>query len=474
MSIPQTAAASRTRRRQFSARPADRPGFRDYALATSIGASLVTLPLGWFNLASVGELKLKPVHVCFGLLALLVATRPRLVVSRETLRTPAWLATLCYALLIVFLSLTLVTTRPEEASASFLVKLMMNFSFFLLLCLALRELSHAPALLATAAFFGAIAGTLVFVSYACLVFASLGRNLPEEYLRAVLTGHLAKLRFAFYPEIFNVSALGIPRGTGKLVITNLKNSIIGAFLLYATLIAIYSRQVPLATRHRWILWLGRATAGMCLFIVVTGMIRSALVSLLLVMLIGAGIPVLRRMSSLPWQACVAGGSLIAIFVSAVALQFFSTGLGGALTERVGNAVHDPRLVMYVAALQQIPRRWLTGHGAGAPLRGFVSLIDEELQVHNFVLAAWYEGGLGALLAAVAFVTVLAMAWWESIQAALRSDPLREGKIRSEWVAALPSLPCVCMAVQGGGGYPGLIEWTCLALFLTESARRAVR
>jgi O-antigen ligase len=164
--------------------------------------------------------------------------------------------------------------------------------------------------------------------------------------------------------------------------------------------------------------------------------------------------------------------LIRVACVSLALGLASAALTTPLASSVFNIIYsrtstlqtDNRWGMYSDAMDKISERPIEGYGVATT----VLAENFNLQIHNFILAAWFETGIVGMLLSIAVYAVLGFAWLRCMfSTKYTAEPGGPSLI---WLCALPVLPLVRLMVAGEGGGVSVVEWLALAIFFAETGR----
>ena len=447
---------------------------RQQIAVVAVLAFVSAQPLIWFSLVRGEGFSVKPVHLAFAA----VLGGALLAWGRQVVRWPKrGLSAAFFVLFAAYLVWCWSTLIWSPSVAGFVAigKDTVYFAMFLILYGSWRNMQMQDK--NVVGVWGAAAGCLMFLAVAELTFAQQGRHFLIEYVQAAVSRDLVALQFGFYPKLFNAAAGGetLTRDDANFISTSLRNTLVGAFVLYFFLTNAYRqnrrRRGSLRLAASWIF------GGLSLILVVLSVSRSNWLALALgiaAVSMSAYFKNRRRGASsarrgirlstlLILMSAIAACLLLAV-VSAEAL----VSVLDVVAARVSQIGDDPRLAMIRESMKAIGDRPLTGYGIGATLSGSIGVVADDMQIHNLFLAAWYEAGYPGFVIAVGFYVVLLVVWARHVISGGRGD---EAVVRAQiWVSGLPALPLVRMMVGGGGGGLSLIDMTCLAIFLAEYVR----
>ena len=422
-----------------------------------LAVSITLLPLCWMKLVRVGGATLRPIHIVFALMALILL--PQLMsrgihsINVKSLRTVALL--FCVHLAIVGIGLF----RPESDSRSYSMfgRLAVYFGFFLLLAELLTRLT--PKQLVTATYLGACMGSIIFVLMAVMIFARVGRNLPVEYLTAVAKIDVNRLRCGFYPVLFNYSG-----GSGQVskedaLSGSFRHGICASFYCFFFLSMALRPIARSVMGKKWADIIGKSLCYLSLFIMLTSVSRSISIALFSALLIANVLRLLRGRFRLPGPSSLAfllfllSALTIAVAFDESVLDLAAEGFRSRYLELGSNA----RVPMFSEAIQESADQMWFGHGVGAPIT------QRDQQVHNLVLGSLYEGGVFSMFAAFLFYLGLLVAWLTACIGYVRGE-LPSDKIDAPWLLGMPMLPLLTPMVSGAAGSFKLNDWVCLAFF----------
>lgn len=440
-------------------------------LLLGVGLTLASLPLAWIELGGLGGKLLRPMHLAVSLIFVVVLVPRAWRVKLGVGRADIVVMLLCYVAFLLLSACSMLPRGNHAGGVNQLAKALIYFGSFVVVARAVTFLLvHAEERFCRATFFGCLAGATIFLALATYVFASQGKNLLVEYLAAIRSGNVNDLFRGFYPQLFNFGSSGrwdLRPGDAEYVATHLRHTIMGAFILCFVLLRAVTPVV--AAGGRRIVWkyVSAALQGIAVFIVVTSVSRSSILAMVTV--IGLGVCLSRpTLQFLTVRPSTLIGLTVMLCVAAAASVTYLGGMSAVLQDRFGNIADNPRLEMYEYAMAEIAERPLLGHG-------FAKRMDynKSLRVHNFLLAAWYEGGLLSFLAASLFLGSLLWVWGSSILSVWRREPWNLA-IHPAWILTLPVWPLLRSMVAGDGGLFAFVDWICLAKFVAALVANRVR
>jgi O-antigen ligase len=440
---------------------------REGLTAWSIGMVLLLMPFQWLAIMKLAGRSLKPVHIALLVVGLgfLMLRRPltRLVAVIRSTDYFAFLFVLYVALMMV----ALLWTSGPISGAIIVIKQAFYFTVFLMLAVTIASVPtdrlSAPVNGATAV------GFSLFIATAIVAFAFLGKNLVFEIAAAVLRGDPQFLQFGIYPVLFKLAG-GRPAGQdAETFSTNLRNTIVGTFLLYIILLNAFRAGARQARNRRRLLAIGFSLVGaMLVFLSVS---RSNILALAIVLAVVVAVKVGAGwrpsmtvvMSGLFGVLLVMLGGLIASQAAAGSAAIFRARFGVAAIES------NARLEMIRSAIPAIDDHPIRGSGMATEVA--ISK-DRTPRMHNLFAIAWLEVGLAGLIVAVLFYFAIVLSWFRHIWSVATHPESWVLGMSPHWVAALPVLPLIRIQLSGGGAFT-LIEWTCLSFFFGFVARNRI-
>ena len=431
-------------------------------LLVGVAVTIASLPLGWIELGTIAGKRLRPVHLPIGLM-FLACLAPRMWRIRLTSVRPDIIAMyLIYAGFLVAAAFSMLPAHNHSGGVNQLVKAIIYFGCFAfttrLFTLLLRD---SEPRFCRAVFVGCAIGTTLFLGSATYVFAQQGRNLAVEYFAAMQSGDVNDLFRGFYPQLFNYAKSGQANASpddAEYVATHLRHTIMGAFILSFILLRAVGPAIATGRHANWTRWGSLLLQAFALFVVITSVSRSSIIAMGAVVFGGVALSGWRLKR---WR--VRPEFLVAVLLVVAVVGYVSiTYLGGmstVLQDRFSNLDENPRIPMYEHAIREIAERPIWGHG-------FATRLDhnKSLRVHNFLIAAWYEGGVIAFLLACLFLGVLLLVWFSRCRYAVHSEKWRLG-LAPAWILMLPVWPLLRSMVAGDGGLFAFVDWIFLAFFV---------
>jgi O-antigen ligase len=417
----------------------------DGLLRFALFVTIAVAPLGWLTLVEVGPLQVRPMHVAFGLLTVCALLRsPRLFFTGIIARSPMnWmlLFSLAYAAWM-FSYLPSGKVDPLEG-----VSQVFKFPIY---CLSGASMVGAFYVARVCGVYthrracqAVVFGCMLFCVIAIIIFAQKGENLIVSYSQDVMTGNMIRLQFYYYKVLFE--------GTGSDEHINLRNTLMGAFVLYVML--AYPETIDPNPRHRWFAYF---TVFVSSVIVILSVNRSNAFALLAAMGTASLIYNLQAMRRL-----VNIGIILGILgIGAVgAVVLFVPEVATSVTDRFGTqVVNNVRVENYMLALDGAA----TGTWDGAGPATHVLTREGPLRVHNLILAALFETGIVGFILASAMYICLILTFYQLAMKSLRCQT-STAALSFASAAGLLMLPSFCMMLSGEAGIPTFVEWTSMAI-----------
>jgi len=433
---------------------------RRWLIAQSIGVVLLCMPFQWIALVEVAGHAVKPVHLGLVLVAgaFLLSGNPVRSLAAVVNETAyfVWLF-LLYVNLMLF---ALLWTHSPIAGGIIAFKQFMYFVAFLMMASTVVGLPSKR--MASAVKWSAPIGYSIFASAVVVVFALLGQNLFIEIAGAIMRGDSKFLQFGIYPVLFKLAG-GRPEGQDtETFTTSLRNTLVGAFLLYMLLLNVY-RPFWKTAKMRLIANVFSLLGASLILLSVS---RSNMLALALAAGIAWGIRFLHGWRPRIVHLALALGVVAAAFTVVVLEPDAVSGSAQIFNERFGDLQDNNRLEILANAVIPLERHPI--RGAGLDVEVPVGQ-GKDTRMHNVFAVAWVEVGLAGLITALLFTTSLIVAWLRFIWNTIKHPDEWVLPIAPHWVAALPILPLLRAQLAGGGAFT-LIEWACLSIFFGLLAR----
>jgi len=416
------------------------------------------LGINWFSVATLGSFTVRPVHLLvLALSACLAFYPPRVGPLIQALsRTRFTLYAGLTMALIALKGLSVAMVVGAQEGLPYLLKEIVYLAMGLAMLVACYGLIVSSSDSERTLRRGAILGVGLFFGTVILLFASRGENVISSYLRDIARADAHRLQFYYYKTIFGAFV-------DDKTSTALRNSIVGAFVLYFILLWA-TRPALRASRPL----LTALAASACVFVVLTSVSRSNILALGIAMAVPVALSAVQNTRQLRTLLLLAGIGTACLLAASAMFDLGDNPLFKIVQERFGDGIqHDPRHKMFREALLQSTEKPLWGHGLGAELH-YPGARNTE-RVHNFILASLYELGVAGLVLSLLTFASLLFAWWQACQRIVVDPRSWRLAVSPVWIMALPALPAIRCLVSGNGGQLTIIEWACLALFFAYVA-----
>jgi hypothetical protein len=294
----------------------------------------------------------------------------------------------------------------------------------------------------------AISNTLCTIVFLCVVevtFLSLGRNFIGELISNFLKGDSVAIRYDLFYKLFNSHGIS---GDADYQ-TNLRNTLLGAFI-YIHFTSMYSLRI---SKRKFINILNWSNIGFGAFLVIASTSRSNMLVLVLGYLIFFCLASYSRQlkirPSYIFFALLGAFLFIALFSKLESVFENSTSM---ISDRLSQLDEDARWNLDGEALVYFGSNPLAGKGAGA-------VLSDGHRVHNFILGAAYQTGIVGFILSLIF-------YFGILYKVFQSGKILYGQKNIFWLVSLASLPLLRSMTSGNSGTMSIIEWFCLAFFLS--------
>ena len=428
-------------------------GGKRTGLAVCIALLLGSLGVNWFSLTGPSTFTVRPVHLLIiAVTACVALCRPDLTqLYRALSRTRFTLYAGFMLALIALKTLSVAMVSGAEDGLPYLLKEIIYFGMGVAMLVGFYTLIRSGSRGELSLRRGALLGIGLFFGTVILLFASRGENVIFSYLRDIARADAYRLQFYYYKTIFGAFV-------DEKTSTALRNSIVGAFVLY--FIVLWATRP--AVRRTWPLATAMGAAA-CVFVVLTSVSRSNILALAMASAVPLALSSVHNARQLRVLLVVAAMGLASALAVTTLVDLSDNPVFKLVEERFGDGIqHDPRQKMFREAVLQSAEKPFWGHGLGAELH-YPGARNTE-RIHNFILASLYELGVGGLVLSLLTFAALLFAWWQACQRIVLDSQTWRLAVSPFWVMSLPALPALRCLVSGNGGQLTIIEWACLALF----------
>lgn len=415
----------------------------DRFLKLTFFSIVITIPILWISIFDIGNLSIKYVHLattftflCLGFKGFRLAILKFILYSR-------WIL-LCFIVLLVMNIVSMASSGIIYPKAwTYIIK---NFSYVIYFVLfgGLLMINFKKENFYKDITLSNFVSILVFIIVGTFIFRKIGRSFLGDLIGAFFSGNGLEIRFNFFLHLFNSS------GGDEEFNSSLRNTLIGSFIYmhFTSLYALRKCQKEISLKC-----LNVFNIVASAFLVISSLSRSNMLALALGYIIVAYYHflnkriVLRKYHFLIFSLSVIG---LCFFYNKVTRSLSSAF--SSVIERIEELDNDARIDLNKEALEGYSQHPLLGKGAGATL-------SDGHGVHNFILGSAYQAGtFGLVLSIIIYLAIFLKI--------MKSYNLFAVDVDSFWLAGMASIPLLRSMTSDNAGSLSIIEWFCLAFFLS--------
>jgi len=409
---------------------------------------VICSPINWISIFNIGGLSIKYMHLAIIPIVPCILFKSFRYTVIKFIQKNAFIIISFILLMIANFVATCLNRTLYPNALSYITK---NFSYccyFILFAAVMYFRVKQPSFYKEITYSNALS-VAMFILTATIIFHALGRSFLGDMASFFMKGDSVSLRYDLFKILFNADSSG-----DSELAANLRNTLMGAFI-YIHFTSLYA---SFNVESRRLKYLNLSIILFSGFFVLASVSRSNILALVIGYFIYFVSEILINRNTKKLLQLI-GVAVIALTLTLIFWNKIEDAFSNStsmIAGRLSELEDDARWELDAEAINGFSNNFFIGKGSGATL-------SDGHSVHNFIIGSAYQAGVTGLIFSLCFYFGIMFKMFASL-------PVLSRYRGTLLIASLVTIPLLRSMESGNVGTLSLVEWFCLAIFLSTLMR----